>query len=348
MIALQPVTLAKVEQARQRLAAGSRGGFSPVRTPLLALEAVGWSQPGATAEIFLKPENLQPVGSFKLRGAANALLALWEQGPVSRVWTASAGNMGLGLAWVCQRLGVACTAVAPDDAPPVKLQAIRRLGAEIVRVPFAEYQRIQQTHAQGERSGNLIHPFADPDVMAGNGTIGLEILEDLPEVDTIFVPYGGGGLSCGLAAAVHALSPAIKVIACEVETAAPLAAAWAAGERQQVVYTPSFISGMGAPFVFDQMWPLARDLLDGVVVVSLEQARAALRRLAGQAHLVAEGAGAVATAAALAVLADNPVAAPGGLFTFKKAVCLVSGGNIDREVFLSIMGEYDGYKQPER
>lgn len=350
MADLPPASLTDVQRARKRV-----NGLV-IRPPLLRLPrctttgSPTMAQGEIACELYLKPENLQPTGSFKIRGAANALLTLLECQKVQTVWTASAGNMALALAWVCRQVGVACTAIVPDDAPAVKVEAIRQQGAQVLPVPFREYQQIQRTHIPCETNyrdflGPLIHPFADPAVMAGNGIIGLEIIEELPEVEAIFVPYGGGGLSCGIAAAAHLLKPSVKVYACEVETAAPLAASWAAGRPVSTAFTPSFISGMGAPFVFEQMWPLAQRLLDGVVVVSLAQVKAAIRLLAQQAHLVAEGAGAVAVAAACAA-SQNPAIILGTAPSCvnadqvpRKAVALVSGGNIDPQLFLSILEE---------
>lgn len=310
-----PIPLTDILAARQRLA-----GLA-VRTPLVRLELED-----APAEIFLKLENLQPTGTFKLRGAANALYALDRAALATGVWTASAGNMALALAWCARRLGVPCTAVVPEDAPLVKLAALQRLGARLIPLPFADYQAVQRTHHCPVTAGRLVHPFGDPAVMAGNGIIGLEIVEDLPDVDAVLVPYGGGGLSCGIACAVNAVRPQARVYACEVETAAPLSASLAAGRPVEVPYTPSFISGMGAPFVFPEMWPLASRCLAGALVVSLVQVARAVQLLATHNHVIAEGAGAVAAAAALAGLA------PAG-----KLVCVVSGGNIDPEKLLIIL-----------
>jgi threonine dehydratase len=216
--------------------------------------------------------------------------------------------------------------VAPDHAPATKIAAIERLGASVVKIPFAEWFRILETRRHPGMDGLFIHPVCDSAVIAGNGTIGLEILEDLPDVDAIVAPYGGGGLSCGIAAAARALRPATRVFACEVETAAPLAASLAAGAPARVTYTPSFVDGMGGPFVLTEMWPLASTLLAGSLVVSLEQVAAALRLLAERQRVIAEGAGAAPVAAALAGKAG------GG-----KVVCVVSGGNIDTARLVRIL-----------
>jgi len=306
---------ASIHSARERLAG------TILRAPLIRFDnrSNDFSRFGATevattvkTEIYLKLENLQPTGSFKVRGAGNALLAANPDQLKDGVWTASAGNMGQALAWYAKKLNVPCTVLVPDDAPEVKVQAIQRLGAEVVKVPFAEYQSVQKEGSHSAMKGLLIHPFADEAVMAGNGTIGLEILEDLPDADLILVPYGGGGLSCGIAAAVKT-----RVEAVELETATPFTSSLSAGKMVEVPYQASFVSGMGAPFVFPQMWTLASQLLDGSRVVKLTQVAEAIRLLAERHHIIVEGAGAVALAAALQITEK------------KKIVCVVSGGNIN-------------------
>jgi threonine dehydratase len=302
-------------------AAGDRLRKVALRTPLVRLNVED-----APADIYLKLENLQPVGSFKLRGAGNALLLAKPDELREGVWTASAGNMALALAWQARSMGVRCTAIVPDDAPPAKLDPLKKLGARIIQVPFAEYQQIQRQHCYAGMGGLLIHPFADQAVMAGNGVIAQEILEDLPDLEAVIIPYGGGGLTCGIASALRALKPGVRILAAEVETAAPLSASLAAGRPVNVTYTPSFVSGIGAPFVFDEMWPLANALLDGVVVVSLDEVRRAMRVMGECNHIISEGAGAVATAAACSSRAGKG-----------KMACIVSGGNIDRALFAKIL-----------
>ena len=306
MSALHPPTIQEIQAARRRLTG------TILRTPLIHLELED-----VPAEIFLKLENLQPTGSFKVRGAGNALLSAEPAQLQEGVWTASAGNMGQALAWYARRMSIACTVVVPEDAPEVKVEAIRRQAASIIKVPFAEYLTIQREGGWAGMKGRLIHPFADEAVMAGNGTLGLEILEDLPEVNTVLVSYGGGGLSCGIAAAIKATRPDVRVEAVEVATAAPLTASLAAGQPVEVPYQSSFVSGMGAPSVHPQMWPLASYLLDAARAVPLAEVAAAIRLLADRQHVIAEGAGAVALAVALA--GD----------VRKKVVCVVSGGNIN-------------------
>jgi threonine dehydratase len=242
------------------------------------------------------------------------------------VYTASAGNMAQGVAWNARRLGIPCTVVVPDHAPRAKLDAVERLGGRVVKVPLDRWWQVLADHEYPGIEGLFIHPVADRAVIAGNGTIGLEILEDLPDVDAVLVPWGGGGLSCGIASAVRALSPSAKVFACEVETAAPLAASLAAGHPVAVDYVPSFVDGIGARGLLPEMWPLAQGLLAGSLVVSLEQTAAALRLIVERARVVAEGAGAVPVAAALA--------GGGGA---RRIVCVVSGGNIDADRLASIL-----------
>ncbi len=295
-----------------RKAAASFAG-SVLRTPTIELQA---ESPGR--RIHLKLENLQPIGSFKIRGSAAAMNLVDRAKLAAGVYTASAGNMAQGVAWNARRMGIPCVSVVPDHAPETKLAAIRRLGADIVSVPFARWWQTIQEHHYPSLAGHFIHPVSDPLVMAGNATIGVEILEELPDVETILVPYGGGGLSCGIAAAVAALRPEVKVHACEVETAAPLAAAWKAGRPVEIDYQPSFVDGIGGKSVLTEMWPLASKLLQGSIVVSLEETRQAIRLLLERNRVLAEGAGAVALAAALSGRAG------GG-----RIACVISGGNID-------------------
>jgi threonine dehydratase len=241
------------------------------------------------------------------------------------VYTASAGNMAQGVAWHARRLGIPCTVIAPDHAPETKLAAIARLGGRIIKVPFAEWWNVLVTRSYPGVDGFFIHPVSDPAVMAGNGTIGLEILEDLPDVETILVPYGGGGLSCGIAAATRALHPSTKVFACEVETSAAFSAALAAGEPMKIDYKASFVDGIGSGRVLDEMWPIARSLLDGSLVMSLAEVAAAVRMLAERNRVIAEGAGATPVAAALSGRAGRG-----------KIACVVSGGNIDLDKLVQI------------
>ncbi len=312
---LDRVPLVEIEAACARLAG------SIVRTPLVRLPVE------APAEVWLKLENLQPIGSFKVRGAANAL-ALMSPAELARgVYTASSGNMAQGLAWAARRLGVRATAVVPEQAPATKLAAIERLGAAAVKVPFDAWWRVIVEHRYDGLDGLFVHPVSDARVIAGNGTIGLELLEDLPDVDAVLVPYGGGGLSCGIACAVKARRPEAKVYACEVETAAPLAASLAAGEPRSIEPVPSFVDGIGGKSVLAEMWPLARTLLDGSLVVTLAQVAEAIRLLAERCRVIAEGAGAVPVAAALAA----------GLGGGGKVACIVSGGNLDTAKLIRIL-----------
>jgi threonine dehydratase len=300
-------TLAEIEEARRRIAG------SAIRTPLVRLNLLD-----APAEIYLKLENLQPIGSFKIRGSANALGRLSRETLSRGVLTASAGNMAQGVAWCARELGIACTVVAPETAPETKVRAVERLGGRVIKVTFEEWWDAFERRAYDGVEGHFVHAFDDPDVMAGNGTIALEIVEDLPEVDAVVIPWGGGGLACGIASAMRELRPACKLYAAEVETAAPLSASLAAGSPQQIAYTPSFVDGIGGRGVFPAMFERARGLLDGSLVVGLKQVAAALRLLAERNRVVAEGAGACPLACALE-----------GLSGAGKVVCVVSGGNID-------------------
>ena len=308
-------TLAEVRAARERLAG------LVLRTPLVRLHV-----DDAPAEIYLKLECLQPIGSFKLRGATNAMALAGPERLRDGVYTASAGNMAQGVAWSARRLGVAATAVVPEHAPQAKLSALARLGARVEKVPFDAWWQLLVDRGQPGRKELFIHPVSDLAVMAGNGTIGLEILEDLPDVETVLVPYGGGGLSCGIASALRGSGSRARVIACEVDTAAPLSAALAAGGPVPTPYTASFVDGIGGKSVLAEMWPLASRLLDGALSSPLDDVAAAVRLLAERAHVVSEGAGAAPVAAALSGRAGRG-----------KTVCVVSGGNIDARVLARIL-----------
>lgn len=313
----EPIPFAEIEAARDRL-----HGLA-IRSPLVRLNA---ETDGV--EIYLKLENLQPIGAFKIRGAGNAMALAGPAALAEGAWTASAGNMAQGVAWNARRLEIPCSVVVPDHAPSAKLEALERLGARITKVPFDEWWQIIVTHRYEGQAGVFVHPVSDRAVMAGNGTIGLELFEDLPDLDAVVVPYGGGGLSCGIASAMRALKPDVPVYAAEVATAAPLAAAFAAGEPTDVDYVPSFVDGIGSGRVLDEMWPMVQRLLAGSLVAHLDEVAAAVRLLAVRNRVVAEGAGATGVAAALR----------GGAGT-GKVVCIVSGGNIDAAKLAAILAE---------
>jgi threonine dehydratase len=292
-----------------------------VRTPLLRLHV-----DDAPAEIYLKLETLQPINSFKIRGAYNAMAQAPRDELAKGVVTTSAGNMAQGVGWAARELGIPFTVIVPDHAPATKLAAIERLGGSYVKVPFDRWWQALEERSYPGVEGFFVHPVEDEPVMAGNGTIGLEILEDLPDPDRIIVPWGGGGLFTGIASAVKALRPETELRVVELETAAPLAASLAAGEPREIEYRTSFVDGAGARAVLPKMWGLARPLIDGSDVVTLDETAAAVRLLAERVRVVAEGAGALAVAAALSGRAG------GG-----KIVAIVSGGNIDSSVLATIL-----------
>lgn len=322
----QVPTLDAIHAARARIAGRA------LRTPLLRLP-----RREAEPEIWLKLENLQPIGSFKIRGAASAIGLLSREELARGVYTASAGNMAQGVAWCAREAGVPCAVVVPDSAPRAKLDAVERLGARIVPVPFDTWWRVMVERRYEGLEGHFVHPVSDDAVIAGNATIGLEILEDLPGPAAVLVPYGGGGLSCGIAAALRAAGSRATVFACEVETAAPLAASLAAGAPGTIEHRASFVDGIGGRGVLAEMWPLARTLLAGSCVVSLEEVAGAIRTLVTRARTVAEGAGAASLAAALA---RRPAAGPGGAsvaWPDGPVVCVVSGGNLDPAKLASVL-----------
>lgn len=299
---------------------------SVVTTPLVRLDV------DAPCEIWLKLECLQPIGSFKLRGATNAIREAspdeWRDG----VWTTSAGNMAQGVCWVARELGIPATVVAPDHAPRAKLDAVERLGGRAITVPFDVWWEAMETGTYPGLDGFFVHPVLDERVMAGNGVIGLELAEQLDAIDTVLVAWGGGGLTTGIASALASVSPTTRVIACEPETGAPLAASLAAGVSVEVDYRPSFVDGAGSKALLPAMWERARSLVAGAVAVPLDDVAGAVRLLATRAHVVAEGAGALPLAAALA-----------GHGATGRVVCIVSGGNIDADRLAAILaGETPG------
>jgi threonine dehydratase len=292
-----------------------------VRTPLVRFDV-----PDAPGDIYLKLENLQPTGSFKIRGAANLLLQADPDDLAGGVWTASAGNAGQGLAWVARRCGVPCTVIVPESAPTNKVEGLERLGARIIHVDYERWWHVFEERSYPGLDGLFVHPFDEELFMAGNGTIGLELLEDLPNLQCVVIPWGGGGLASGIASALRALKPSCRVLAAEVETASPLAASLAAGRPVQISRTPSFVDGIGGPSVQPKMFELGRTLLDGSVVVGLDEVRHSIRLLAERARVTAEGAGAAPVAAALSGRAGGGAIA-----------CVVSGGNLDRGLLIEIL-----------
>jgi threonine dehydratase len=309
------IGLTEIEAARERIAGAA------IRTPLVRLHLEH-----APADIYLKLENLQPIGSFKIRGATNAVRLAPASQRATGLVTASAGNMAQGVAWAARELGVPATIAVPEHAPEAKLAAITRLGGQVRKVPYDEWWNAIVTGHLDGTSGLFVHPVQDPGVMAGNGTIGLEILEDLPGPDAVVIPYGGGGLTVGVASAVKALRPDTKIYTAEPETGAALAAAMAAGHPVDVDYRASFVDGSGSRRVLDTMWQLVAPLVDGALTIGIGEAAAAVRTLVERVRVVAEGAGALAIAAAMAGQAGTG-----------KVVCVVSGGNINLSTLAEIL-----------
>jgi len=301
------IPLEEIRRARERL------GDAVLRTPLVRFND----------HIWLKLESLQPIGSFKLRGALSAIRAAAPSELAGGVVTTSAGNMGQGVAWAAREAGVRARIVAPDSAPRAKLDAIERLGGEIIPVSYDVWWQTMVDRGYEGLDGLFVHPVEDDAVMAGNGTIGLELCEDLAQFDTVIVPWGGGGLTTGIASAVKALRPGVRVVTAEPETGAPMAAALAAGGPTEIEFEPSFVDGAGGRALLPTMWDRASGLVDEAVAVPLEDVAEAIRLLASRARVVAEGAGALALAAARQ--REGTI------------VCIVSGGNIDAAVLARVL-----------
>ena len=300
-----------------------------VRTPLVRLDLPPVAAGAGAPEVFLKLENLQPIGSFKIRGAYNAVRRLTPAQLARGVWTVSAGNAAQGVALAARMVGASCSVLVMDTAPQTKLNAIRKLGATIVQAPYEECWATVERHRSDKMSGHFVHPFDDDGFISGNGTIGLEIVEDLPDVDAVIAPLGGGGLLAGIACALEELRPDARVYAAEPETASPLATSFRAGRASRFEgWRASFVDGAGGKSVIDTMWPLLRDRVDDSLVVTLDEAAAAMRLAAERVHVIAEGAAACAIAAAL-----SPAMAARG---HRKIVAVVSGGNIDLTTFAEL------------
>lgn len=312
MTLAEPLTQAEIAEARRRIADVA------LRTPLA---------PMRDGRTWLKLECLQPYGSYKIRGATNVLKARMEEGAPAAIVSASAGNFGQALAAAARGHALPVTIHVPDNAARVKVESLKRLGAEVREHSHAEWWRIMESRDAGGE-GSFFHPVCEREVIAGAATIGAEIVEDLPEVEAVLIPIGGGGLACGIAQAVKAKQPRCRIVAVETETALPLKAALAAGGPVTVPRTPSFIDGMGSTRVLDAMWPLLERLIDEVIVVGIAEVEAAIRRLAAEHHVIAEGAGAAAVAAAAKRGAGRSVA-------------IVSGGNIDPAQFVRILSAQD-------
>ncbi len=308
---MRDIFLSDIEDAARHI-------YDPVvRTPLVQLRD----------NLFLKLESLQPTGSFKLRGAQNALRSIPSAQLAAGVWTVSAGNAALGVAYAAHRAGVRCSVMVVDTAPATKLDALRRLNARIVSAPYEECWRTVETHGSERMTGAFIHPFDDDRFMAGNGTAGLEIVEALPDVDTIVAAVGGGGLLAGVASAVKALRPGARVFAAEPATASPFAISLARGRASTFEgWERSFVDGAGGRSVLPSMWPLLSRLAAGSIVVSLAEIAAAMKLAAERCHVIAEGAAACAIAAAMTDRVTG------------KVVAIVSGGNIDLPVFAALVG----------
>ena len=309
------ISIEEIEAARSRIADVA------IRTPLVRFYSAD-----SPAEIWLKLECLQPIGAFKIRGAANAMRSAPAGSLDQGVWTTSAGNMAQGVCWMARELGIASTVVVPDHAPEAKLTAINRLGGRVIKVPFDRWWEAMVAGAYPDVEGFFVHPVQDRAVMAGNGTIALELLEDLSDIDTVLVPWGGGGLTTGIASALKVRSPGTKVYSCEPATGAAMHASFEAGTPTPVDYSASFVDGAGSKSLLPAMWDLARPLLSGTFALSLNDTAAAVRLLATQSRVVAEGAGALPLAAALSGGAGSG-----------RIVCIISGGNIDPSKLAEIL-----------
>ena len=313
---VRPISSGDIDLARSRIAG------TVLRTPLVKLDLGG-----GAPDIRLKLENLQPTNAYKIRGAANAVAALSDAERARGIWTISAGNAGQGVAFAARQFGIKCTVVAVETAPQTKLDRMRALGANIVPVSYDEAWKAAESHEYAGLDGTFIHPFDNHDFIAGHGTMGLEILEDLPEVHTVIAAIGGGGLISGVGSAIKSARPDVAVIGAEPETAAPYAFSLREGGPRKVPdWQASFVDGAGGKSVTERMWQRMRPVTDGAITVSLDQTAEAMRLIAEKTRTIAEGAGALSLAAALTGQAgQGPIA------------CVISGGNIDLKTFAELV-----------
>jgi threonine dehydratase len=315
MHAIRP-TLPAMLSARERLRS------LPLCAPLVPLHA----RHGAL-QVSLKLENLQPVGSFKVRPIGNAVLALSAAALAGGIFTCSSGNSGIAVAWMAARAGIAASVVVPaQGTSPAKLRLLHDLGAAVIEEPFESWWRAVETRSHAQVAGRYVDAVRDPQALAGNASIGLEILEQLADVEAIFVPLGGGSLACGIASAVRSIRPGVKVIACELDGAQPFAQALRAGQVVTTRCDTGFVTGVGFRSLLPEIWPLARELIDGALTVSLTEVSAAIRLLAEGNKVIAEGAGAIPVAAAIA-----------GRHPYQRVCAVVSGGNLDGDILSTIL-----------
>lgn len=304
---LDPIPLEEIKSAKKRISEDI------IQTPLVRLNI-----DDSLSEIYLKTENLQPTRAYKLRAASNAIRSASEDLLENGVWTISSGNFAQALAWVARKLKIGCKILVPDTIPQDKEDTIIQFGAQVIKAPIEDAMNVLFTREYEGMEGYFVHPFYDPNVMAGSGTIGLEIIDDLADFDTIIIPWGGGGLSCGIASAIRALKEDVKIYASEIDTCTPLASSYKNDKiPDEIPYTPSFIDAIGYPFILPEMFSLAKKLLNGSLVVGLEETAKTISLLAKRNCIISEGAGALSVAAAL----SKDVG--------KKIVCIISGGNID-------------------
>lgn len=312
---VRPIGLSEARAAQLRLA-----GLTLV-TPVVPCHAAP-----AGKSLRLKLESLQPIGSFKLRPVGNAVLASTREQLARGIYTSSSGNSALGVAWMARELGITATAVVPANAPEAKLEKLRQLGARIEMISVEQWWQAIRSGSLGDQAGTYIDAVRDPACLAGDATVGLEILEQYPDVEAIFVPFGGGGLACGIACAVREVNPKVKIIACELETAQPCKAALAAGGPVETAHDAGFISGVGFSTVLPEMWPLVRGYVDEAITVTIEEAVEAIKLMVAHNRIVAEGAGAIPVAAALS-----------GRYEFSRVCAVVSGGNLDSSALTKIL-----------
>jgi threonine dehydratase len=298
-------------------------GGEPVAAP--TLDAFEHYESGSG--IWLKPEVLQPVGSFKIRGVYNWAASLTDAERARGLSTTSAGNTAQALGYAARAFGVAARSLVPEWLPANKSASLERYGVELIRVPFDDLLDYMFEERWRSEPYSYLNPWGQPELIAGHGTASLEIVADLPDVDTVFVPIGGGGLVAGVGSALKALRATIRVVGVQAAANPALPAALAAGRSVWIDWKDTICEGASVPIIVDEMFPLLSTVVDEVVLVTEQEVKDAIRSLAVRNKLVAEGAG----AAALAAASKTPAADRG------RSVCIVSGGSIDAALLAEIV-----------
>ena len=304
-----------------KLAAQTLNNVS-IRTPIVDLHNYDYAD-----DISLKVETLQPIGSYKVRGVYNWAGSLTKEQLALGLSTHSAGNTAQALGYVSGLLNVKARSLIPDTTPPVKVKAIKQYGVTPVMMPFEQILNFVLNEGWKQEPYTFLNPWGDQMMITGNGTIALEILEDCPDVETVFIPVGGGGLIAGVGSVLKKLKPSVQIIGVQTEACPALHAAFEQGSPLWVDSQDTICEGVAVPFISNEMFPLLSKIIDEVVLISEAEARKSIKRIANQNNIVVEGSGGLSVAAALSTPKDQR----------GKSVCILSGSAIEPSILADIM-----------